>query len=97
VPEPAVVTSSPSLLVLIDGLAGTHPVESCSLMMVLATVGAQPVLCMVSADSNTLSAAIVFGVSRMISRNGALLFCSREMFAVRVLLFPLLFSPSGYV
>jgi len=61
------VRSVPFWLVFIPGLAGVHPVFSCSLTMVLAVVAAQPLLCMVSALSNTLSGAIVFDVSLMVS------------------------------
>jgi len=54
------VRSVPFWLVFIPGLAGVHPVVSCSFMMVFWLVAAQPLLCMVSALSNTLSCDIVW-------------------------------------
>ena len=61
------VRSVPFWLVFIPGLAGVHPVLSCSFTMVFWLVFAQPLLCMVSALSNTLSGEIVVGVSLMVS------------------------------
>jgi len=79
------VRSVPFWLVFIPGLAGVHPVLSCSFMMVLAVVAWQPLLCMVSALSNTLSCDIVFGVSLMVSIIGCVSLCCIVRFAVRVL------------
>jgi len=79
------VRSVPFWLVFMFGLAGVHPVLSCSLMMVFSVVSAQPLLCMVSALSNTLSGAIVFGVSLMVSIIAWALLCCMVMFAFRFL------------
>ena len=79
------VRSVPFWLVFIPGLAGVHPVVSCSLMMVFVVVSAQPLLCMVSALSNTLSGAIVLGVSLMVSIIACELLCCMVMFACLLL------------
>jgi len=79
------VRSVPLMLVFIPGLAGVHPVLSCSLTMVLAAVAAQPVLCMVIALSNTLSGDMVFGVSLMVCIIGWAAFCCMVRFACLVL------------
>jgi len=80
------VRSVPFMLVFMPGLAGVHPVVSCSLTNVLAVVAPQPLLCMVSALSNTLSCAIVFGVSLMVSIIASVALCCMVRFACRVLL-----------
>ena len=79
------VRSVPFWLVFIPGLAGVHPVVSCSCMMVLVVVSAQPLLCMVSALSNTLSGEIVVGVSLVVSIIGCALLCCMVRFAFRFL------------
>jgi len=65
------VMSVPFVLVFMFGLAGVHPVLSCSFMM----VAWHPLLCMVSLLSNTLSGAVFFGVSLIVSRIGCWLCC----------------------
>jgi len=79
------VRSVPFWLVFIPGLAGVHPVVSCSFTMVFWLVFAQPLLCMVSALSNTLSGEIVFGVSLMVSIIALLGLCCMVRFAFRFL------------
>jgi len=59
----ASVMSVPSLFVFMAGFAGVHPVESVSFIMVFCVVAAHPLLCMVSADSNTPSVASSIGVA----------------------------------
>jgi len=73
------------LLVFIPGLAGVHPVLSCSFTMVFCDVAWQPLLCMVSALSNTLSCEIVFGVSLMVSIIALVGLCCMVRFAFRFL------------
>jgi len=60
------VMSVPFALVFMFGLAGVHPVLSCSFMIVFSVVGAQPLLYIVSLLSNTLSGLMVCGVSLMV-------------------------------
>jgi len=67
------VRSVPFWLVFIPG----------SFMMVLVLVAAQPLLCMVSALSNTLSCEIVVGVSLVVSMIGCALLCCMVRFAFR--------------
>jgi len=83
------VRSVPFWLVFIPGLAGVHPVLSCSFTTVLVAVAWHPLLCMVSALSNTLSCDIVFGVSLMVSIIGCVSLCCIVRFAC-LLLFMLL-------
>jgi len=68
----ASVMSVPSAFVFIAGFAGVQPVESFSFIIVFCVVGAHPLLCMVSADSNTPSVAVTLGVSLVISSIGVL-------------------------
>jgi len=88
----ATVMSVPSAFVFIAGFAGVQPVESCSFIIVFWVVAAHPLLCMVSADSNTPSTAVTFGVSLVISSIGVLFACCMVLLISLVL-----FRLFGYV
>jgi len=88
----ASVMSVPSLFVFMAGFAGVHPVESVSFIMVFCVVAAHPLLCMVSADSNTPSVAVTLGVSLVISSIGVA-FPSSMVLLISLVLFRLF----GYV
>ena len=80
------VTSVPSAFVLMPGLAGVHPVDRVSLIMVLTDVAAQPLLSTDIWDSKTVSSAITIGVSLTTLIIAKSSFCSIEWTACICLL-----------